>query len=256
MILLNEKKVAFIHIPKNGGTSIRAYLNTVDEVVYNESEDTFFVLGDEKFDKNHITLDMLHENFKTSFDLIKQYNSFCILRNPRERFYSSINQYFRLNKDKMIDECSKQELNEEISNIIARLKQLRGKNFPYDIVHFQPQVDYVMLKEKIIIKNLFALEKVARIEHFVKSNIDENFVMLKKNASAFIKNKIFAKILRLLYSVFKSVHLSFSERQISLIKSILFRNRDVFVEKIYNKSEIDSFIDDYYSKDFELIRSL
>ena len=167
MILLNEKKVAFIHIPKNGGTSIRAYLNTMDEVVYNEAEDTFFVLGDDKFDKNHITLDMLHENFKTAFDLIKQYNSFCILRDPRERFYSSINQYFRFNK-----------------------------------------------------------------------------------------YKILAKIFRFLYRVFKSVNLNFSEKQISHIKSILFANKDVFVENINNKAEIDSFIDDYYSKDIELIRSL
>ncbi len=256
MIIINEKKVAFIHIPKNGGTSIRAYFNTINKGAINEFEYQIFVHKKERYDMNHLTLDLLNKNFKTTFDLIKQYNSFCILRDPRERFYSSINQYFRFQKNKMIDECSEKELNEEISIIISKLKELKGKNFPANFIHFQPQVDFVMLDNKIVIKNIFYLDDTASIEKFVKSNISEDFVMQKKNDTVFIKNKISAKTLRFLYKVFSSAGLRFSDSQISFIKSKLFRNKNVMLDKIEDKSKIDGFIDDYYSKDLKLIESL
>ena len=156
----------------------------------------------------------------------------------------------------MIDECSKKELNEEISIIISKLKELKGKNLPANFIHFQPQVDFVMLDNKIVIKNIFYLDNTASIEKFVKSNISEDFVMQKKNDTVFIKNKISAKIFRFLYKVFSSAGLSFSDSQISFIKSKLFRNKNVMLDKIEDKSKIDGFIDDYYSKDLKLIESL
>jgi hypothetical protein len=84
----------------------------------------------------------------------------------------------------------------------------------------------------------------------------KKFIMTKQNETVFIENKILAKIFRFLYKVFKSMRLSFSESQITFLKSVLFKDKDIFINKINDKSKIDKFIEHYYRKDFELIKTL
>ena len=92
MIVDDAHEVAFVHIPKCGGTSVSRQLRLLD------SNNEFFkdvrdhpALGRTHF--SHLPLFFLREFYPETFDRIAAYRAFAIARDPYVRFASSTIQH-------------------------------------------------------------------------------------------------------------------------------------------------------------------
>ena len=115
MIISHSKKFIFIHIDKNGGTSVRKTLekyhdtkmiflisNKVDKLLRFQINGKTFLFG-------RLLLNFLNNFLPLKFNLLsyhhkikdinlgdsKKFFKFCIIRNPEDRFYSLFLQQFR-----------------------------------------------------------------------------------------------------------------------------------------------------------------
>ena len=108
MLISYKKKFIFVHIDKNGGTSVRNSLekyhdrkifflvsNKIDKIFRLKLQNRQYLYGrlilnfinkflkiKNSFLSYHHTLDLLNENDS------KKYYKFCVIRNPMDRFYS------------------------------------------------------------------------------------------------------------------------------------------------------------------------
>ena len=88
MIIDDEHRVAFVHIPKCGGTSVRNQLAAIDsckgEFYGRRPHERLGLL-----DYCHIPLQTLAREFPTAYEKVGAYQSFAIVREPHARFASA-----------------------------------------------------------------------------------------------------------------------------------------------------------------------
>lgn len=86
MIICNENKFIFIHIPKNSGTAMTKEL----QKTYQNTKLLMRVERQGKnigIDKMHLYYDVIHEFI--SKNELDNYLKFCIIRNPYNKIYSA-----------------------------------------------------------------------------------------------------------------------------------------------------------------------
>jgi hypothetical protein len=88
MIINKTNRFAFVHIPKCGGTSVRKVLDTFNEWSYlgNPWIGETKKLGTVHF--SHLPLQALRILFPEDLELVLKYESFALVRDPYERFFS------------------------------------------------------------------------------------------------------------------------------------------------------------------------
>lgn len=139
MIISHKHKFCFVHIPKNGGTFIKSALSK-----YHDDPVTFFgvfKLKDKIIDLSHINM----RDLKNSFGRIKEqsYVTFCIVRDPIERFKSGYIEYFHHIQKHF------QEIPLEISQLLKVLEtDVRGIT-DTRYVHLTPQTYYTHDEEGV-----------------------------------------------------------------------------------------------------------
>ncbi len=164
-------RLLFIHIPKNGGTSVREHLAQNLKGTYV---------------KRHLTYDQAINHFPD----LKEKVSFCIVRNPFDRFvsiYRMNNQENRLKKvfgkEYLIVKNKIDTFDKFIKNFQLPKNRWFGNNI------FTPQkvwannVDYI-----------FKLEEPERLIKFLKSNgVKGNLPLLNNRETPSWKNKFYQK---------------------------------------------------------------
>ena len=163
MIISDTHGFVFVHIPKCGGTSVRSALARYDdraEQYYDKGRATHPVLGD--LDHHHIPLSVLRENFPEDFECVKRYTSFAIVRDPFERFPSSVFQRLRATN---AEKLSSEDVRAEVDAVIGRLLALSPGEpvLEPDLIHFSRQQDYVSLDGNRIVDNVFALNGIPEL---------------------------------------------------------------------------------------------
>jgi len=189
MIINNEYKFIFIHIPKTSGTR----LNTVIKKKYPMSIQLIYVDKDTGIDCMHLHSDvldkyikkhLLHLSDKKYYDNYskEKYNKFCIVRNPYNKIYSA---WHSLKKRYGYD------------NVNDFIKYKLSKEYIYDTdntnrdakAHFRPQytfvynndkqliVDYIIIYEKLNedikeVNKLFVLD----IPTYANDNISKSYI--------------------------------------------------------------------------------
>jgi hypothetical protein len=175
MLISDEHRFAFVHIPKCGGTTVRAQLRGVDS--YRglfEGFNSHPVLG--IVDYQHIPLSILRQYFPEVYQKICAYESFVILRSPLERFLSSVRQRIRDFKDVPDVTVTDQMIAKEANEVLDYLNS-GGNSLKREYVHFLRQSDFVFDQGSRIIKNVCTLSNTAVLETFIRTNIRPDFRM-------------------------------------------------------------------------------
>lgn len=161
MIISDTHRLAFIHIPKCAGTTVKRRLQPLDDTggCYTDRVDDHPVLG--RIDYVHLPLAVLREHFPDDYRKVRDYRSVAVIRDPLQRFPSSLAQRLRWYKGKPIERLGRREIRRELDRVIDFLSRHRdSKPLPPDYVHFQRQCDYVFDRGEQVVQGLYSTERL------------------------------------------------------------------------------------------------
>ncbi|NOD36586.1 MULTISPECIES: sulfotransferase family 2 domain-containing protein [unclassified Ruegeria] len=157
MILSDSHRFVFIHIPKCAGTTVRTAI-----LPFHEGDDRFHKTVERHpelglIDFRHMPLRLLAEVDSEAFDKLHTYESFALLRDPFERFRSSLAQRTKMYLGKEYAQLSPNDVRVELERVITYL-QSKPRVIAPEFIHFSRQSDFVQLDNSPLVKNLFSVE--------------------------------------------------------------------------------------------------
>ena len=153
-MIIFEKKLIFIHIPKTGGTS-------VENIISNENDkkpSNLYGLKD-----NKILQYLSATEVKDLFEDYDRYLKFVIVRNPYDRI---ISEYYNCN-NKNIGFKSKQSF-DDFLKYVEGIVNNKKYNYLDNTFNFMPQYKFVYDKDlELIVDNIFYYEKFEEVIFFI-----------------------------------------------------------------------------------------
>jgi len=129
MIICDEKKFIFIHIPKNAGTTMSKIL--LENYKCNMLSKVDYTTG---IDKMHLYDEVIDKYI--SKEVVNTYKTFCIIRNPYEKIYSAW-QYLR-------KRYKYNNINDFVNNHLDEEFIFGFELIPMDArVHYRPQYTFI-----------------------------------------------------------------------------------------------------------------
>ena len=267
MILNEAHCFVFVHIPKCGGTSIRNVLEKYNRWPHKYIPEVRETPIHGIIDHAHIPLFTLREIYPESFEQVCSFESFALVRNPFDRFFSSVQQKMRmdmLRSNLNLGPFTKTEIAREIQEVVAYLSTFPDSphQLPHNYIHFQRQVDFIFLENVQLVKNVFCLDQLdvffSTIEK--KTGISENCITksypnLIKNQSRQYKNNTYkwidqaTKGCRIRFKKYLPVRFNGLFRNITELKT-----SNVYAN--YLNPSLRNFIASYYKEDIELFDSI
>ena len=263
MIVNFNKKFSIIHIPKTGGTSIKKSLREE-----NIEKDIFFFhkklhVYPEFFSRSkeiktqlkfsHLTFNELNKFYPHIFNELIFFDFYVSIRDPKERFISSLIQYFGEEKIDL-SKISESQMMPYLEKIISDLTRNNYHN-TISMTSFKKQYDYIYFENKKIVKNIYKIDNLNKMIDDINIKYGPYFNKLKKaNVTSEIQ-----------YNPFKSNF--FAKLIPSIIKKKILGSYNFFLPKEYKlfkikyKNILDSkmihnFVNNFYEKDIKLYRDL
>ncbi len=252
MIVSDQHKFAFVHIPKCAGTSVRKALRPIDETIG-------------KFDQiahhpemgmihyGHITLPDLEAHFPDYYAKLCRFRSVAIVRDPQDRFFSAVFQRLREFKGYQQSQITSSVVDSEARALVVHL-EATTERLDLQHVHFNRQSDYVWNDNVRVVGRVFALHRLHDAAKYIEECTGVQLIAEdRENRTAelrFSALKPLAKTLRGPYAAL--VPLALRDRvRARLTRAGLYGD----VEKSQfakSGSYLSGFLKDYYQQDFEL----
>ena len=271
MLLYDKAGLAFIHVPKNGGKSIRGALDAacpinlvptaadlgmpVEQLVaeYESGQGVRHpVLGQVKIE--HLPLAFWEEHFPRTFAAFAPLKSFVMLRDPRDRFFSAVLQRLGEYKDLKNLRADDPQVTEEALRVCEWL----GAHESFcdiDHIHFTRQADYVRLRGERKISAIFPIHATAAAARWVQRETGLAIEVAHEHARR--EPKRWAKSLQ---PVARFVGRRLIPRPVKRAIYPLWRGSGVFddaskrYQTIRLDSEVEQFVSKYYFEDAKLYR--
>jgi len=159
MIVSDQHKLLFVHIPKCGGTTIKTVLRPIDtrrERFQNWDITDHPVLG--RIDYGQLPMAIIRGHFPDKFALFNTYRSFALVRDPMRRLCSAVNHRLKVVKRSPLTSLDQTTLQTEADEAIALLERHKGDAMlPTSLIHFTRQWDYVALEGQMMVSDIFPL---------------------------------------------------------------------------------------------------
>lgn len=159
MIISDRHRLAFVHIPKCAGSSVRRQIAAFDDAG-GAFADVRPHDGLGWIDHGHIPLAVLQSHFPEVLEKLRAYTTYALIRDPLARFGSALRQTLHFYEGRTPAEMSAAELRGHTERLIARL---RAGEAPLDpkLIFFARQTDFVDLDGERIADRLFPVERTA-----------------------------------------------------------------------------------------------
>jgi hypothetical protein len=165
MIISDQHRFVFVHIPKCAGVSVKRALRPIDD-----SEGGFSRIGEHpvlgRIHFAHIPLDDLADNFPDVYAKFDRYRSVAIVRDPADRFISAIFQRLREFKGLQQSQITPEVVETEVRHVMGHLTSEPGR-LSLEYVHFNRQSDYIFRDGARVVKSVFALRHMERAAEFI-----------------------------------------------------------------------------------------
>lgn len=265
----------FIHIPKCAGKSVLNGLKGTADFPYEAfSQDTncpttelegiiynVFKNGMEHnalghIQPSHLPLGFLREHFPATYALLDKSTSFAIIRNPRDRFISAIQQ--RLREFQGFDATRIDD--ESIVNEGIKISQSLGeRDYFCDLenIHFTRQVDYIYLDGEQKVTNLFLLEQFGAMQAWLHENFGIDFpVEVSRNKSIRPKSW-FKPFSNLAMPAYKRLPRRVRDviRPLT-VNSFLYSPASTRYQSLALDPDTENFVQTFYADDWRLYREL
>ncbi|KPH60318.1 hypothetical protein ACLIMP_07010 [Novosphingobium aerophilum] len=184
MLYIQAARLAFIHIPKNAGQSVRNALAQCDALCFaamatdlgvNEPEAERLMeagvtgmpgLG--RVQPEHVPLAFLERHFPATWSTLVGSRSFILARPPRDRFFSALLQRLREHRGMTALRADDPILKEEARHVCDWL-DARGHFCDMEYIHFSRQCDYAELGGERIVTKIFPIDRIDAAALWVKT---------------------------------------------------------------------------------------
>ena len=172
MRYVEEKNLAFIHVPKNAGQSIAnalarsaplsyalmaADLGVTEAAMEASMEIAVDVPGLGVVQPDHLPLVFIREHFPRTWSALTAANSFILTRAPRDRFLSALMQRLREHGGTVAIRVDDPQVAEEAQRVCDWLDG-RGAFFEREFIHFTRQIDYAEVSGARIVTAIFPVD--------------------------------------------------------------------------------------------------
>lgn len=251
MILSDAHRLAFVHIPKCAGVSIKQPLRALDS-----TQGRYSRIGEHpqlgRIHFAHIPLADFAEHFPEDWAKLRTYRSFAVLRDPRERFLSAMFQRLREFRGANQSDITPARVEQEAEGVIAYLESA-PERLDLEHVHFNRQYDFVFRGEERIVQDLFAIEDMAAITAFVAERTGIAIAEERKNLSTELRFGALRPVVRLLRQPYAALvpYAARNRLRAKMTRAGLYGHA-TRQPMIPAGGRIDGFIRTYYARDFEL----
>ena len=257
MIISDRYKLAFIHIPKCAGTSVRSQLASLDDRdgMFDSRVDEHPTLG--QLDYVHIPLKILKAHFPEEFSCLCSYQTFAITRDIHDRFASALAQYCDYQTDTPIKRHSQKSLTEQAYQIIERLEALRQSGecpdlLPADLIHFQPQRDYVYCGDDRIVETLIPIEEVDQYLSELLFARNMLPVAAEANASVAYRNSGLRLLSNMANRVVRAPGRFVPESFRPAVRAMIYASESRKVSAAFDDKTVRDFVSEFYKRDDEM----
>lgn len=265
MIISDEHKFVFIHIPKCAGTSVRGILEPFDsrEGAFTGRVDHHSEFGE--LDYVHIPLFALRDHFRPEFEAVQRYWSFAVVRDPYARFASSVSQNLRQYSEKPIQKRSIQDIVSCVREVIDFLSS-HGREqllLPPEYIHFQRQADYIDLDGEQVITSLYTVNQIDKLLFDVSqhtewplSDMVPEATKAKANQTKVFRNDLLRRVIEYSRPGTGALRGILSDNLKQKFRDRVYVPRDQRMRELFAADHIRDFIQDYYAQDISLYRAL
>ena len=169
MLISDDPSIAFVHIPKSAGTSVRKLFSQrarpLPELYQHPSlqfvDDKMRAVHEElgSIHLHHLPLAILKNYFPDAWQLLVGRTSLAIVRDPVSRFESAVKQRLREFRGVGFSDLDPTSVNEEAKRVCDWLS---GREVICDLeyVHFSRQQDFIEVDGERIVDRIFAIERL------------------------------------------------------------------------------------------------
>ncbi|GGY41853.1 sulfotransferase family 2 domain-containing protein [Parvularcula lutaonensis] len=256
MILSDDHRFVFLHIPKCAGTAVRRQLEGFD------TTDGRFtgmmdhaVLG--RIYGTHVPLSVLRQHFPETFERVRTYRSFAIIRDPKERFRSALAQRLREVRGVEFAHAESELVASEAQAVVQELS--KGEEMPpAAFIHFLPQHRWVELDGERITDELFPMHAVDRMFDALSAHIGKR-VGEPARANETVEHR-FPGLIKAARSTNKALREALPEAPykaiLNVAKPLLTKKNGDEAQPVPGGPEVEAFVERYYARDFEIADGL
>jgi hypothetical protein len=264
MIINDSHGFVFVHIPKCAGTSVRMHLSRFDTTdgTFTVSNGSHPEIGN--LDMAHIPLLILKKYFPDTYKKIKTYEAFAIVRDPYQRFTSSLFQRLMMYGEGSARNLSVKALETATDEAIAFLElNADASMMPHDYIHFQPQHTYVQCDGQQIVQHIFEISDLAKFYTDAGARLGttiektETLAAERIGAAKFYRSPTSRVAGQLLTpSIRRAIISVLPQRSVRAASKLLYEGKDTRFRKIADSPRIIKFIETFYAEDIALHQSI
>lgn len=253
MIIDEAANIAFLHIPKNAGSSLRDQMRGVSD-----TGNRFIGTKEHPelgtYYSDHIPLAWLEHYWPAEFEMVRKVESFALLRDPKARFLSALSQRVRKIWRQHPSDLSSQELNKALTEVLDHLDQ--GDRFPaYEFFHFIRQKEFTHLNGQQIITRPVRIEDFSHLATYLSHCLGTNLnVSLQANRTVTFRNgSLKAPLLAMKTLARRTLPMSLYTPLTQMGMALFTTSGATNLTQLGDSAELQNFICDYYAEDYGLL---
>lgn len=250
MVICDGLQLAFMHIPKCAGTSIRRALAPFDS----SRLDGYFDFPDGgRQHLHHLPLAMVKRHLPDIFSRIERYESYAVLREPRERFASALLQYLRSFRGLQLGGGELNQFQVQGRELCRRLAKAEAVREP-ELMHFLPQREFVVCDGAAVVRHLHCFDDLPRFTRALRQRHGVTLdLRLRANQGRTRNNPALDVFLSLSRQTMDRLLSSDGKQRLrGAWRSLSGNSPKGLYRALYEDREVTRFVDDFYAGDAAL----